>query len=153
LATWDIISDRRYGPDVRVIDQALEQVLAKCVVNPQRIAVAGFSDGASYALSVGVANGDLFRFVIAFSPGFMAPARQQGKPDIFISHGVQDQVLPIQQCSRRIVPQLRSAGYDVGYREFPDGHVVPEALASAAFAALANELGYFCQAGLSVSSS
>ncbi len=31
----------------------------------------GFSDGASYALSLGVPNGDLFTHIVAFSPGFM----------------------------------------------------------------------------------
>ena len=34
---------------------------------------SGFSDGASYALSLGAANGDLFTHIAAFSPGFMRP--------------------------------------------------------------------------------
>jgi len=41
-------------------------------------------------------------------------------------------VLPIDQCSRRIVPMLRRAGYDVRYDEFEGGHTVPPAIASAA---------------------
>lgn len=134
--TWDIIAQRRYGPDVIALEDALRQVFEHHAVDPQRIAIAGFSDGASYALSLGLANGDLFRFILAFSPGFVAPGRRQGAPSIFVSHGVQDRVLPIQQCSRRIVPQLRSAGYQVDYREFPDGHIVPEELAASALAPL-----------------
>ena len=48
-------------------------------------------------------------------------------PDIFIAHGIQDPVLPIDQTSRRIVPQLRRAGYDVTYVEFEGvHHVEPE---------------------------
>jgi phospholipase/carboxylesterase len=62
--------------------------------------------------------------VIAFSPGFMAPAGQTGSPRIFISHGTRDGVLPIDRCSRRIVPQLERAGYDVLYREFDGGHMI-----------------------------
>ena len=58
--------------------------------------------GASYALSVGLTNGDLFSDILAFSPGFMAPAVRHGAPNIFISHGTQDTVLPIDRCSRRI---------------------------------------------------
>ncbi|MBV9791559.1 MAG: phospholipase, partial [Chloroflexi bacterium] len=77
--TWDMLLSG-YGPDVTVIDQALAQVFQTYAVDPQRLAIAGFSDGASYALSVGITNGDLFSHVIAFSPGFMAPADQQGLP-------------------------------------------------------------------------
>jgi len=52
------------------------------------VAIQGFSDGASYALSLGLTNGDLFTHVIAFSPGFAAPAEQRGRPRIYVSHGV-----------------------------------------------------------------
>jgi predicted esterase len=93
------------------------------------LAIGGFSDGASYALSVGITNGDLFTHVIALSPGFMAPARQQGKPRLFISHGTRDQVLPIDRCSRKLVPQLKRAGYDVLYREFDGSHTLPPEIA------------------------
>ncbi len=136
-ATWDIIASRSYGTDVQAIDAALKQIFSDYAVNPELIAVAGFSDGASYALSLGLTNGDLFSHVLAFSPGFMAPGKIEGEPHIFISHGVQDRVLPIDVCSRRIVPQLKRAGYDVDYREFPDGHVVPPELARSAFDRLA----------------
>jgi predicted esterase len=136
--TWDVIAGRRYGADARAIDAALRQVFAEYAVDPERIAIAGFSDGASYALSLGLSNGRLFRFVIAFSPGFMAPAGRQGSPRIFVSHGVEDRVLPIDSCSRRLVPQLRQSGYAVDYREFRGGHAVSEALARTAFAGLVN---------------
>jgi predicted esterase len=89
------------------------------------VAMGGYSDGASYALSLGIANGDLFTHVLAFSPGFMAPPAQVGSPRIFVSHGTHDRWLPIQRCSRRIVPQLERAGYEVRYQEFSGGHVVP----------------------------
>ena len=135
-ATWDIIAKRAYGTDVAAIDTALAQVFEDYAVDRGRIAVAGFSDGASYALSLGLTNGSLFSHVIAFSPGFMAPAREQGKPRIFISHGVQDRVLPIEQCSRRLVPSLKRRGYEVSYTEFPDGHIVPTEIAAKAFSTL-----------------
>jgi predicted esterase len=35
-------------------------------------------------------------------------------------------VLPIDRCSRRIVPALEEAGYDVSYHEFKGGHTVPD---------------------------
>ena len=122
--TWDVIAGG-YGPDVEVIDAALRDVFARYPVDPERVALGGFSDGASYALSLGISNGDLFTHLIAFSPGFSSPARPEGRPRIFITHGVADRVLPIDRCSRRLVPALRGAGYEVTYEEFEGGHVVP----------------------------
>jgi predicted esterase len=121
-----------YGPDISSLDQALTQTFSRYAVDPTRLAIEGFSDGASYALSVGITNGDLFTHVIAFSPGFMAPASQVGSPRLFISHGTRDSVLPIDSCSRKIVPQVRRAGYDVLYREFDGPHTIPPAIADSA---------------------
>jgi phospholipase/carboxylesterase len=123
--TWDLLVGRRYGPDVAAIDRALEHAFSRCAVDPERVAVGGYSDGASYALSLGLANGDLFTHVLAFSPGFLAPPGRRGRPRIFVSHGTRDAWLPIDRCSRTIVPQLQRAGYEVRYREFEGGHVVP----------------------------
>jgi phospholipase/carboxylesterase len=124
-ATWDVIAANEYGADVKFIDSALRQVFDQFSVDYSRLAVGGFSDGASYALSLGIMNGELFSHIIAFSPGFMAPAAQIGKPHIYISHGTHDGVLPIERCSRRIVPQLEKAGYDVIYREFEGSYTIP----------------------------
>lgn len=126
--TWDVI-ERGYGPDVSFIDRALAQTFSRYAVDPARVAVGGFSDGASYALSLGITNGDLFTHVIAFSPGFIAPAGQKGAPALFVSHGTQDRVLPVDVCSRRVVPQLKEAGYQVEYREFDGPHMVPPEVA------------------------
>ncbi len=126
--TWDRLLGA-YGPDIAFIDRALQQVFERYAVDPARVAIGGFSDGASYALSVGLANGDLCTHVIAFSPGFMSPPRQQGRPRLFISHGVADTILPIERCSRRLVPTLRGAGYDLHYHEFDGPHTVPPEIA------------------------
>jgi phospholipase/carboxylesterase len=127
--TWDLLAGRRYGPDLVGIDRALEDTFSNYRVDPKRVAVGGYSDGASYALSLGIANGDLFTHVLAFSPGFLAPPGQEGSPRIFVSHGTRDGWLPIDRCSRRVVPQLELAGYEVRYREFEGGHVVPPEIA------------------------
>jgi predicted esterase len=127
--TWDIIVEDNYGPDVAFIDRALAYVFERYAVDPKHIALEGFSDGASYALSLGLTNGDLFTHVVAFSPGFLAPEARRGEPRIFISHGVKDEVLRIEPCSRRIVPRVQGAGYTVLYREFDGPHTVPEDIA------------------------
>lgn len=131
--TWDSILGGGYGPDIAFLDRALEHAFARLAVDPRRLAIAGFSDGASYALSVGLANGDLFSHVVAFSPGFMDPPGRQGKPALWISHGTRDDVLPIEMCSRRIVPRLKQWGYKVRYREFEGGHAVTPELGREAF--------------------
>jgi len=41
-------------------------------------------------------------------------------------------VLPIDRCSRRLVPILREDGYDVDYREFDGGHELRTELVAAA---------------------
>jgi phospholipase/carboxylesterase len=121
--TWDL-SLGGYGPDVRFIDEALALAFRKCNIDPARIALGGFSDGASYALSLGISNGDLFSALIAFSPGYISPARRKGTPRIFVAHGTQDQILPIDQTSRTIVPDLKEAGFNVHYEEFDGPHTV-----------------------------
>ncbi|HYC43381.1 MAG TPA: PHB depolymerase family esterase [Noviherbaspirillum sp.] len=132
--TWDVIASSAFGPDVAVLDRALAHVFSQYAVDASRLAIGGFSDGASYALSVGLANGDLFTHVIAFSPGFVASVSTEGAPRIFISHGSADNVLPVEPCSRRIVPLLSKAGYEVEYEEFAGGHEIPAEIAERAAA-------------------
>lgn len=122
--TWDAIRGY-FGPDIVFLNRALEQVFRQCSVDPGKVTLAGFSDGATYALSLGIANGDLFSRIMAFSPGFLIPAGASGKPLIFISHGTRDQILPIDQTSRRIVEELQGKGYNVVFREFDGKHQVP----------------------------
>jgi phospholipase/carboxylesterase len=126
--TWDVLLGA-YGPDVAFLDRALAAAFDQCAVDAERVAIGGFSDGASYALSLGVANGDLFTHVLAFSPGFIAPPAQRGAPRIYVSHGTRDAVLPIDRCSRHLVPRLQAAGYDVLYHEFDGPHTVPPIVA------------------------
>ena len=77
-----------------------------------------------------MANGDLFSAVMAFSPGFIPSATDvSGAPRIFISHGTKDQILPIDTCSGRLVPQLKRAGYSVKFEQFDGPHAVPPEIA------------------------
>ena len=126
-STWDVITGG-YGPDVHNLDRLLAAVAAAYPVRGYTI--GGFSDGASYALSLGISNGDVFDSVIAYSPGFEAAELTNGRPRFFVSHGTADAVLPIDRCSRRIVPALETAGYDVTYHEFDGGHAVPDVIHS-----------------------
>ena len=132
-STWDLIVYGGYGPDVTFLDEALEHTFERCRIDPAKIAMAGFSDGASYALSLGVSNGDLLSHLIGYSPGFHAPSDPiVGKPRVYISHGTQDAILPVSISRDDIVPSLRNDGYDVTYEEFVGGHEVPAAISESA---------------------
>jgi len=126
--TWDGVLGRM-GPDVESIDAVLHWVFERFVIEPRRLTIGGFSDGASYALSLGLGNGALFGRVLALSPGFIPPVVRRGKPRVYVSHGTGDTVLPIDRCSRRIVPALERDRYEVRYREFDGGHVIPPTIA------------------------
>lgn len=130
-ATWDAIVNR-YGPDLALIDQALSVVFDRFTVDPAHLAIAGFSDGASYALSLGLRNGDVFSHVVAFSPGFCAPGERVLSPKIFVAHGDGDRVLPIDRTSRMLSSMLTADGYDLTYEEFSGGHLVPSDMAHSA---------------------
>lgn len=122
--TWDAITGS-FGPDVDFLNRALERTFETVVIDPGRVAIGGFSDGATYAISLGLINGDLFKRVAAFSPGFVIDGTTQGKPDFFISHGTRDHILPIDRCGRRIAADLKTRGYEVTFREFAGDHEIP----------------------------
>jgi predicted esterase len=123
--TWDAIGNRAFGEDIYYLDRMLERVFETTAIDPARVSVGGFSDGATYALSLGLINGDFFKSIVAFSPGFVISGDAHGKPRIFISHGTHDHILPIDRCGRRIAGELKGEGYDVTFREFDGDHEIP----------------------------
>ncbi len=130
--TWDAIT-YKYSYDVSFIDAALAWSFARVAIDPARILLMGFSDGASYTLGLGAANGDWIPRVAACSPGFIVPSEspRTGSSQYFVSHGRQDDVLPIDNASRKIVPALRASGYTVRYEEFDGGHAIPPSILTA----------------------
>jgi phospholipase/carboxylesterase len=119
--TWDGVL-RNWGPDIDFMSEAMAQTASRYRLDRNRLGVGGFSDGASYALSFGISFGDQFKSIIAMSPGVMQPIAARGKPRIFISHGLSDRVMPIDDTSRKFVPKLKGLGYDVTYREYEGRH-------------------------------
>lgn len=124
--TWSFLRGR--DEDLPFADRALKRAFARCRIDPGRVGIGGFSDGATYALTLGLVNGDLFRGVIALSPGGVLAENAVGKPRVFIAHGTLDNVLPISRTSDQIVKQLRAFGYRVKYRKFRGGHQVAPAI-------------------------
>lgn len=143
--SWDMIEDLksrlgvelnvqpRYGKDLKALDAALADLFAKVAVDPTRIGIMGFSDGATYALSVGTANPSLFKRIIAFSPGPAFLGKSAPDQAVFISHGENDRVLPF-ATARGHASKLRVRKVAVVFEKFDGGHEVPKAIKDKAFA-------------------
>lgn len=129
--TWDIVIGG-HGPDLERLDAALQQVAAHFRLDPARLGFAGFSDGGSYALSVGLTNGDVVSHVIALSAGFMNTFVRHGSPRVFLAHGRSDTQLPLETSARPHALRLLEQGVDLTLLPFEGDHViVPEVVARA----------------------
>ena len=119
--TWDLVIAGN-GPDRERLDAALVEVASRFLLDPTRLAFAGHSDGGSYALSLGLTNGNIVSHVIASSAGFMSVHLQVGAPRLFVSHGTRDEQIPIDRSARAHAAKLREAGYDLTYVEYDGPH-------------------------------
>ena len=126
--SWDFVQGD-FGADREFLDAALASTFRRVPVETDHVALGGFSAGATFALSLGPSNGDLFRWIFAFSPTGIEVSGRVGHPRFLVAHGTLDELVPIGMSSREIVPALRAAGDHVVYREFPVEHVViPQAV-------------------------
>lgn len=131
--TWDIVIAGN-GPDRARLDQELAFVADRFLLDPSHLAFAGHSDGGSYAMSLGLTNGDFVSHVIVSSAGFLSVHVQEGAPRVFISHGTQDEQIPIDRSGRVHAAKLKAAGYDVTYVEYDGPHAYRPAVVSRAVA-------------------
>jgi len=133
--SWDLLTPnvQGFGPDAAFINTALAYTFQRCNINPARIALGGFSDGATESFGLGFINGDFFTHVIAYSPGLLFAPWVQGKPKVFVSHGMLDTVFSFDNTRTQIVPNLIAAGYATTFVEFTGGHEVPGTIARQSF--------------------
>ena len=127
--TWDVLenaargADPWSGRDTARLDRSLADLFSHIAIDRSRIVLLGFSDGASYALSLGTANPRLFSAVVAFSPGSaLAPDRIDPAQQLFVAHGRSDSMLPFANTADRLVPALRQRGGAVTFRPFAGDH-------------------------------
>jgi phospholipase/carboxylesterase len=135
--TWRIQPSRDggadFGPGPEHLDAALTALFARVSVDPGRIVLIGFSDGASYGLSIGLANPQLFRSIIALSPGYLLiPTRVDPSQRVFIAHGRRDEILPFSNVTGQIMPDLQRAGVRPRVHWFNGGHTVDQAVVNEA---------------------
>ena len=115
-----------FDQDVRYIGAAFRHVGSLVNVDFDHVALGGQSDGAGYALTMGLAYGNTFNHLIVLAGGgLIEPIRRQGKPKIFVAHGIKDSTMPIDVSGRKNVKLLKEEGYDVTYHEHEGGHGTP----------------------------
>ena len=109
--------------DVRNIDAAMQRVLREFAIDPEKIAVEGFSNGGSYALFLGRNNPQVFNRIAAVSPVY--PTAVDDPPhtstQIFISGGIGEGA-SILQTWLRMTHALRQAGHQVELTPGLRGH-------------------------------
>jgi len=114
-----------FDTDARFIGMAFRWVSEVLTIDPARVAMAGVSDGANYALNMGLAYGNTFNHLMIYSAGMLAPFRKEGKTKIFLAHGTKDKQMPIDRTGRKFAADLKQDGYDITYREYEGGHGAP----------------------------
>jgi phospholipase/carboxylesterase len=129
--TWDIIRSFRgdkvdFSEDGQRLNASLSALFAQYTIDTKHVAIGGFSDGASYALSLGPRNQDLFTHIMGFSPGGLIPFPDEARAKLFVSHGRQDQILSFTNSSLNIVPLMKRRGFNVRFEAFDDKHVFRE---------------------------
>lgn len=108
----------------------IDEMIEAHGVDPKRVFVLGFSQGATLALSLALTIPERLRGTVALSgrvmrelAGTMASAEAiQGAP-IFMGHGLHDDVIPIGRArsSREFLMGLE---VDLAYREYPIAHQI-----------------------------
>jgi predicted esterase len=142
--TWDAVESAKEPPsidsplanrlshrfvssrDEKRVDAAIANLASIVPIDRARTVLAGFSDGATFALAMGLSASEHFAAVIAWSPGIairdVSPARGRR---VFVSHGRQDPILKFDVTCGEIVPLLQSEGADVTFLPFDGGHDAP----------------------------
>lgn len=126
--SWDVIVSARergepvFGEDTQRVDASLAALFRQMTIDPTRVAIAGFSDGGSYALSLGPRNQDLFTHIMAFSPSGLVPSTDPARARVFLAHGRKEGP-SFERSANGIVPDFRSRGFDVRFEPFDGGHL------------------------------
>jgi phospholipase/carboxylesterase len=136
--TWDLIAG---GPrvDLDFLEFAWDLIYRRYPIDFDRQVLMGYSDGASYALSVGLSNSGFFSALIGWAAGFVVvdPARYAAdgpRPRVYLEYGTHDELFPFQQIALPMRANLETAGCDVtfsvdeGGRHWPSGSFHSEAL-------------------------
>jgi hypothetical protein len=152
--TWDLIAGGERC-DLDFLEYAYDLIYRRFPIDALQQSLIGYSDGASYALSVGLCNASMFSSLMVWAAGFLvldpptaeAFGRHPGsppRPRVYLEYGTHDELFDFQQVALPMRENLEKAGLDVtfsvdeGGRHWPSSTFHSEALD-----------WYFANAGLS----
>jgi phospholipase/carboxylesterase len=136
--TWDLIADRG-EVDLEFLEYAWDLIYRRYPVDRERQVLVGYSDGASYALSMALSNPGFFDAALCWAAGFVVVDRSAiphpgSKARLYLEYGTHDPLFSFEQIAVPMRDNLRKAGYDVtfsvdeGGRHWPSGTFQREAL-------------------------
>jgi phospholipase/carboxylesterase len=132
--TWALMGDDTDTPNLARI---LDQIRTRWNVDPNRLLLAGMSDGGTFCYVTGLKRGSPFTHLAPVAAAFhplmaeMADAeRLRGLP-VYLVHGRLDWMFPV-QMARQTSAALSAAGAAVSYREIDDlSHCYPREINAA----------------------
>ncbi len=139
--TWDLIASEGRS-DLDFFEYAYDLIYRRYPIDALQQSLIGYSDGASYALSIGLCNTELFSSLIGWAAGFLVldpeTAARGGfrapLPRIYLEYGTHDQLFDFERVAIPMRDNLRKGGFDVtfsvdeGGRHWPSGSFHTEAL-------------------------
>ena len=129
--TWDLIAGGD-GEDLGFLSHCVDAIYRRYPIDPARQALIGYSDGASYALALGLSNPRVFAAVMAWAAGFLAIDAENlrpgdPKPRIFLEYGTRDQLFPFDRVALPMKEALERLGYPLTFRADEGGIHWPSA--------------------------
>jgi phospholipase/carboxylesterase len=121
-----------FARSIDLLQQFIAGLPSAYPIDPQRIFLMGFSQGAVMSFALGLTEPQRYAGIVAMS-GYIAPQTQQeantarlANLPILITHGTHDTVIPI-SFGRAAQAWLDETPAHVEYHEYPMGHQVSEA--------------------------
>lgn len=115
--TWDLIVGEGH-PDMDFLEFAYDLIYRRYPIDPACQALIGYSDGASYGLSIGLSNPQIFSAVMGWAAGFKLieePLAGSPKPRVLLEYGSHDQLFPFEQVALPMRADLERLGYEVSF--------------------------------------
>ena len=130
---------RSSRPDLDFLEYAYDLIWRRFPVDQERQSLVGYSDGASYGLSLGLSNPHIFRALMVWAAGFLALENDviespEPRPHVLVEYGTHDELFPFEQVALPMKQHLQELGcplefrVDEGGRHWPPSDFQAEAL-------------------------